>query len=231
MLSSLVGRDQELAEVVARLDGTRLLTLTGVGGCGKTRLAIEAAQAIVPKYPDGVWLVELGRLSDPVLVAQEVGAVLGVRESPALSLTSALTQVLSGRRVLLVLDNCEHLLEACARLLDALLRACPELRVLATSREPIGVDGEVVWRVPSLSVPEPERAASAADLEQDHAIQLFLERARAAQPRFELNERNARAVAEICRRLDGIPLALELAAARVQTLAVEQLAQRLDQRF
>ena len=140
LLSSFIGRDQELAHVIARLEGARLLTLTGVGGCGKTRLALEVARAIVPKYPDGVWLIELGPLSDPALVAQQVGAVLTVRESPDQPLTTALIRALAGRRVLLVLDNCEHLLQACAVLLDTLLRGCPELHVLATSREPVGIE-------------------------------------------------------------------------------------------
>lgn len=231
LLSSFIGRDQEFAHVMAQLEAARLLTLTGVGGCGKTRLALEVAHAIVPKYPDGVWLIELGPVSDPALVAQQVGAVLTVRESPDQPLTTALIRALAGRRVLLVLDNCEHLLQACAVLLDTLLRGCPELHVLATSREPVGIDGEVAWRVPSLAVPDPERAASIADLAGNPSVQLFVERAMTAQPRFALTARNAPAVAQICQRLDGIPLALELAAARIEALTAEQLALRLDQRF
>jgi predicted ATPase len=231
MVSRFIGRDQEVADVAGRIAGARLVTLTGVGGCGKTRLALEVARAIAPTYPDGVWLVELGPLSDPALVAQQVGEVLAVRETSEQPLMSALVGALASRRVLLVLDNCEHLLQACAELLNGLLRGCPALRVLATSREPVGIDGEVAWRVPSLTVPDPEREASVTDLEQNPSIQLFVERARSAQPRFGLTERNARAVAQICYRLDGIPLALELAAARIQALTAEQLALRLDQRF
>ena len=163
---------------MGRLERARLVTLTGVGGCGKTRLALEVARAIAPKYPDGVWLVELGPLSDPALVAQQVGAVLAVRESPGQPLAIALIRALAGRRVLLVLDNCEHLLQACAELLDALLRGCPSCTSLATSREPVGIDGEVAWRVPSLAVPDPQRAASIAELEQNpSASNFFVERA------------------------------------------------------
>jgi predicted ATPase len=230
-VSSFIGREQELADLVARLESVRLLTLTGVGGCGKTRLALEVARTMLPKYPDGVWQIELGRLSDPTLVAQEVGAVLRVQERLDLPLTAALISALAGRRVLLVLDNCEHLLQACAELLDALLRGCPELHVLATSREPVGIDGEVTWRVPSLKVPELDRAVRVADLEDNPAVRLFVERCWAAKPDFDLTERNAPAVAQICRRLDGIPLALELAAARTQALTAQQLARRLEQRF
>jgi predicted ATPase len=178
-----------------------------------------------------VRLVELGPLSDPTLVAHEIGSILSVRESPDQPLTTALIRALAGRRVLLVLDNCEHLLQACAVLLNALLRGCPELHVLATSRESMGIDGEVAWRVPSLAVPDPERAASLSDLGQNPSVHLFVERARSVQPHFALTERTAPAVAQICQRLDGMPLALELAAARVQALTVEQLAQRLDLRF
>jgi predicted ATPase/transcriptional regulator with XRE-family HTH domain len=230
-LTSFVGRDAELSEVTALLAGARLLTLTGVGGCGKTRLALEVARAVVPSYPDGVWLVELGPLADPRLVPQRVGAVVGVRETPDQSLTTALATALASRRLLLVLDNCEHLLQACAVLVDALLCACPDLHILATSREPIGIGGEVAWRIPSLSMPDPEQPASVAAVQQSPAVQLFVERASAARPAFRLTDRNAAAVAQICWRLDGIPLALELAATRLEALSPGQLAARLDQRF
>ena len=207
------------------------MTLTGVGGCGKTRLALEAARHVLDRYPDGVWLVELAPLADPALVPHRVGVMLGVGETAGQSLVSTLASAVSNRRVLLILDNCEHLLQACAVLVDAMLQACPALHILATSREPIGVGGEVVWRVPSLPLPDPHAGGSIRDLEQNPAVQLFVERATAAQPRFTLSLRNAPAVAQICRRLDGIPLALELAAARVEALTAEQLAVRLDQRF
>jgi non-specific serine/threonine protein kinase len=229
--SSFIGRQQELVEVTARLEEARLLTLIGVGGCGKTRLALEVARTVLTKFPHGVWLVELGPLSDPTLVAQKVGAVLSVSESPDQPLTTALICALSGRRVLLLLDNCEHMLQACAVLLDSLLRGCPELHVLATSRESIGIDGEVAWRVPSLSVPNLEQGVSVVELQNSPSVRLFVERAMAVQPRFVLTAREASAVIQICRRLDGIPLALELAAARIEALTAEQLAARLDQRF
>jgi predicted ATPase/DNA-binding XRE family transcriptional regulator len=235
-VNSFVGREQDLVEVKARLGAARLLTLTGVGGCGKTRLAIEVGRAVMEGYPDGVWLVELGALIDPALVPYRVGVVLGgsenlERHSPLVqaSTVQALASTLRNRHVLLVLDNCEHLLAACAELVDHMLRACADLQVLATSREPIGIDGEVLWRVPSLALPDPKRAAAAAELGQNPAVKLFVERASAAQPDFTLSARNAAAVAQICRRLDGLPLALELAAARVEALAPEQMLMRLDQ--
>jgi predicted ATPase len=195
-----------------------LLTLTGIGGCGKTRLALEVARGVVPNFAGGVWLVELGPLADPKLVPQQVGATVGVRENSNQPLTTALAAAVADRTMLLVLDNCEHLLQASAVLVDALLRACPNLQILATSREPLGIAGEVAWRVPSLVVPDPEHAVSVAEIEESPAVELFLDRATSAQPRFRLTERNAAAVAQICQRLDGIPLALELAAARVEAL-------------
>ena len=182
-------------------------------------------------YPDGVWLVELAALADPALVPQTVAAVFNMREMPAQPIATALATALRGRSLLLVLDNCEHLLDACARLVDALLRACPELQVLATSREALGITGEMAWRVPSLPVPDPDELPPLAELEQNPAVRLFVERAAAVQPEFALIARNAAAVAQVCQRLDGIPLALELAAARIEALTVEQLAARLDQRF
>jgi non-specific serine/threonine protein kinase len=216
-VTSFIGRAQELVEISRRLSDTRLLTLTGVGGCGKTRLALELARSVLELYPHGVWLVELGPLADPALVAQRVGTVLGIRETAEQPIGVALANALRTRVMLLVLDNCEHLLDACAQLVEPLLQACADLRIVATSREAIGISGEVAWRVPSL--------------EQTPAIQLFVERARAAQPHFVLSDRNSAAVAQICRRLDGLPLALELAAARIDALAPEQIALRLDQRF
>jgi len=206
------------------------VTLTGVGGCGKTRLALEVSRAVLDQYPDGVWLVELGPLADVALVPHSVAAVLGVRQAAGQTSISALTTRLRERRLLLVLDNCEHLLESCAALIDALLRACPDIRVLATSREPLRISGEIAWRVPSLAVPDPLHLPPLSELQRNPAVQLFVERARAVEPRFSLSDHSA-AVAEVCARLDGIPLALELAAARVSVLPVSQLATRLDQRF
>ncbi len=193
------------------------MTLTGAGGVGKTRLALEVARALLAEYPDGVRLVELAALNDPSLVARRPRGRFrlpeGAEEEPA----EGLAAFLARRRVLLVLDNCEHLIDACAALADGLLRACPSLCVLATSREPLRVPGEVAWRVPSMAASE--------------AVRLFEDRAQSAQPGFALTERNAGAVDEICRRLDGIPLAIELAAAQVRALPVEQIAARLGDRF
>jgi predicted ATPase/transcriptional regulator with XRE-family HTH domain len=230
-LSSFVGRSEAISEVRQLLVSARLLTLTGVGGCGKTRLALEVARSMLANYADGVWLVELGPVSDPAAVPHRMGAVLGASESAEQPIVSALASAVSNRPLLLVLDNCEHLLKACATLLNALLRACPVLQVLATSREPIGVDGEVVWRVPSLPFPEHEQRVPLAELRLYPSVRLFVERAAAGHDRFALTGRNATAVGQICRRLEGIPLAIELAAACVEALAPEQLADRLDQRF
>jgi predicted ATPase/DNA-binding CsgD family transcriptional regulator len=230
-LTSFIGRERELADVQARLADARLLTLTGVAGCGKTRLALEVAWASLDHFSDGVWLVQLAPLADPALVQRSVAAVVGVRDTAGQSIVSALAARLRGKRVLLVLDNCEHLLDACAQLMDALLRACSDVTVLATSREALGLTGEVAWRVPSLPVPDPRRLPPLPELQQNAAVQLFVERAMACQPHFVLTERNAPAVAQICQRLDGIPLALELGAGRMDGLTAEQLAARLDERF
>jgi predicted ATPase/DNA-binding SARP family transcriptional activator len=212
-LTSFVGRERELREVVGLARRHRLLTLTGTGGSGKTRLALEAAAELLREQPDGVWLVELAGLSDGALVPSAVGAALGVESRSARPSEQAVATHVGGRRMLVVLDNCEHLLGACARLAEGLLTTCPNLRILATSREPLHVPGEVDWRVPSLAPPE--------------ATELFAERASGVSSRFVLSEENADDVREVCRRVDGIPLAIELAAARVGVLAPAQLAERL----
>jgi predicted ATPase/DNA-binding CsgD family transcriptional regulator len=230
-LSSFVGREKELAEVKGLLKEIRLLTLTGSGGCGKTRLALAAASEIVGGYEDGVWFVELAPLADPSLVAQAIASTLGVREQPGRSPTETLSNYLRSRKVLLVLDNCEHLIEACAELAETLLRSSPELRVLATSREALGIVGEVAWPVPSLSLPDLRRLPDIETLPQYEATRLFVERAGAVKPTFALTEQNAVAVAQVCYRLDGIPLALELAAAKTKVLSVEEIFQRLDDCF
>ncbi len=226
--SNFVGRERELVEVKRELAMTRLLTLTGTGGSGKTRLALEVARDLIGAYPDGIWVVEFAPLSEPELVPQAVASALGVREKPGNLLTDALADQLRKKDLLLVLDNCEHVIDATAHLADALLSACPRLRILTTSREALRVGGEVVWQVPSLSVPDPEKSTSAEELKRSEAVRLFSERARSRRPGFRLTEQNGGVVADICRRLDGIPLAIELAAARVGVLSVEQISERLD---
>ncbi|MCC6629843.1 MAG: helix-turn-helix domain-containing protein, partial [Chloroflexi bacterium] len=226
-VTSFIGREREVVEIGRLLATTRLLTLTGAGGVGKSRLALAAARAVQPAYPDGTWLIELAPLADPALVPQAVARALGVMESPGRPLIETLVAALRLRRpLLLVLDNCEHLIDACARLVEALLN-CPTLWVLATSREPLAIGGELTWRAPSLAIP-PERSLTPAELVDVPALRLFVERARFARPGFALAPENAAVVADICRRLDGIPLALELAAARLRLLTVEQIAARLD---
>jgi len=231
-VSSFVGRARELTRVKQLLQETRLLSLTGTGGAGKTRLALHTAVELVDSYPDGVWLVELGSLQEPTLVPLVVASALGVWEEPRTPLMTTLTEYLRPKQLLLVLDNCEHLLDACADLVEHLLRACPRLTVLTTSRAVLGVVGEQVWRVPSLSAPPPPPPPPQPDqLSQYEAVQLFLDRARAAHPDFALTASNAPALAQLCHHLDGIPLAIELAAARVRLLTVVQIADRLADRF
>ena len=216
-LTRLVGRDEELVAIQKALAGVRLLTLTGTGGVGKTRLALAAAAAMARDFSDGAFLVELAPLADPDLLAQQALAALGLREEPGQSPAGTLAAHLRNRQVLLVMDNCEHLVGPATALAEGLLRACPRLTVLATSREPLGVPGEATWRVPSLS---PAGATA-----------LFTERAQGVRPDFTLTDDAAPAVAQLCRRLDNIPLAIELAAARTTALSVEEIAARLDDRF
>jgi predicted ATPase/DNA-binding SARP family transcriptional activator len=226
--TSFVGRRRELAQIVHALGRTRLLTLTGPGGAGKTRLAYEAAARLASSYPDGIHVVELGSLSRPELVSHTVASVLDVPLPETGTAEVALARQLAERRLLLVLDNCEHLLDACARLAAALLYACPDVVVLATSREPLRVGGEVTWRTPSLALPDLRDLPSLDRLAELESVRLFVERARDVAPGFVLDATTAPAVAEICVRLDGMPLALELAAARTSALAPAQLASRLD---
>ena len=230
-LSSFVGREREIAEVKRLLGDNRLLSLTGPGGSGKTRLALAVASEVVRDFGDGVWLVDLAPLSDPDLVPQALASVLRVREAPGSPLTETLSDHLLSRTMLLVLDNCEHLIGACASLAETLLRHCPNLRVLATSREALGVLGETIFAVPPLSLPDPRHLPAVESLSHYEAARLFVDRAEAVKPGFALTEGNAMAVAQVCHRLDGIPLALELAAARARALSVGQISSRLDESF
>jgi non-specific serine/threonine protein kinase len=215
----------EIQRLLAR---TRLLTLTGSGGVGKTRLALEVGRRLEGKYSDGVWLVRLDALADQDLVPAAVASVLGIREQPGRSLLESLIDAIRSPHLLLVLDSCEQRVQACAEFADVLLQGCPRLQLLATSREALGLQGEVVWRVSPLSLPSTDTRDGLAESE---AARLFIERARAVHRTFAVSSQNAPAIADVCRRLEGVPLAIELAAARMKVLSVEQLAQRLDERF
>jgi predicted ATPase/DNA-binding CsgD family transcriptional regulator len=227
-LTSFVGREREISELRGLLaGGTTLLTLTGPGGSGKTRLALAVSAEVVESFEDGAWWVELAPLSDPELVAQAVVSALGIPEIPGRTSTDAIADDLSDLEILLVLDNCEHLVGACAELTGALLHACPGLAILATSREPLGVEGEMRWPVSPLPSPDPHNLPNIEEFANIESVRLFAERARYRQPDFALDEGNAHSVAEICRRLDGLPLAVELAAARIGTLSAAQISGRL----
>jgi non-specific serine/threonine protein kinase len=230
-LTSFIGREREQAEVRALLDAARLVTLTGTGGAGKTRLALAVAGEVLDQYPEGVWLLELAPLADPALVAQAVVQVLGLREEAGRPVLESLCAYLAARRLLLVLDNCEHLVGACADLVEGLLQACTHLRILATSREGLGVAGERLYRVPPLPAPPLGHLPPPEELGGYAAVSLFVARAQERQVDFVLTAQTARAVALICARLDGLPLAIELAAAWVGSLPVEAIAARLDDRF
>ncbi len=229
--TSFIGREREQAELRALMEKTRLLTLTGSGGCGKTRLAVQVARQSLPEFPDGAWIVELASLTDPGLVPQSVANALEVAEAPGQPVAQTLVAALRSKRMLLLLDNCEHLLAACSRLIDALMRGCPGVRIIASSREPLNIAGEQIYRVPSLTLPEPGCPVTPESLLEYEGVQLFVERANASAPDFRVTGQNAAALAAVCRRLDGIPLAIELAAARTRSLSIEQIASKLDDRF
>ena len=227
--TSFVGREREVAQAKERLHQTRLLTLLGMGGLGKTRLAMQIGADLMTAYPDGIWFVDLAPIVDPALVPSTTAQVLGVREEPGRTLTETLCAHLKPQKLILILDNCEHVVGACGQMVDALLRETPEIRVIATSREALRVQGEQTYPVYPLALPD--RNASLETLARSEAVQLFMERARLQKPGFSLTERDAPAVAEICTRLEGIPLAMELAAARMRSLSVQDINTRLKDRF
>ncbi len=230
-LNSFIGRERELQEIRHLIAFNRLVTLLGMGGIGKSRLSVQLGAELLDEFSDGVWLVELAPLADPRMVAQATASVLGVKESAGGDVADALASFVRDRHLLLILDNCEHLLHASAALAKQLLQAGPNVKVLATSRDYLQVAGEAAYHVPPLSAPDPRQPNAPEALAQHAAVQLFVDRARAAQPSFRVDVRNAPAVAQICHRLDGIPLALELAAARTRALSVEAIAARLNDRF
>ena len=230
-LNSFVGREREAAEVKAMLTSNRLVTLLGMGGIGKSRLSVQLGAEVMEDYSDGVWLIELAPLSDPQLVAQAVASVLGVKEEAGRPVIDALVKFVRDRQLLIILDNCEHVVRACAELAKQLLQAGPRLKVLASSRDPLQIAGETAYHVPTLSAPDPNKKVTLAELAQHEAVRLFIDRATASQPAFKVTEKNAAAVTDICHRLDGIPLAIELAAARTRALSVEIISARLNDRF
>ncbi len=230
-LSKFIGREKEVAEVKQALSEYRLVTLTGSGGVGKTRLSLQVATELLTQFSNGTWFVELAPVTDPALIPQTILTAAEMQAQPGRSAFDSLSDFLREKTALLVLDNCEHLIEACARLADTLLNIAPNLKILASSREALGVKGEQAWHVPSLSVPDLKHLPATEGLSQYEAVRLFIDRALLAQPHFAVTDENARAVAQICARLDGIPLAIELAAARVKVLKAEQIADRLNDRF
>jgi predicted ATPase/class 3 adenylate cyclase len=225
-LTTFVGRLHEVEEVSALVEEHRLVTLTGAGGAGKTRLALQVAAELLDGSGDGVWFVDLGPVSDPQLVPLEVATSLGIRDEPGRAIVGTLLDALSRRRLLIVLDNCEHLVDACVPLVDKVLRACPEVHILATSRQALTVGGERIYRVPPLSLPDEGSSGASSE-----AVRLFLERSREHGQEVVLDEETAPFVTELCRRLDGMPLAIELACARLRSMTLEDLSARLDQRF
>ena len=232
-LTSFVGREREIAGVKRLLLSSHLITLTGAGGCGKTRLAIQIANSMNETFADGVWMVDLAPLREPAFVPQIVAQTLGLRPAAEQPLLETLLSFVHSKKLLLILDNCEHLSEACAKLAQALLSQSPELRILATSRDPLDIAGETIYPISGLAWPAVNAAleTNPQDILQFDAVRLFVERAGAISPNFALTSENAWSIVEICRRLDGLPLALELASARVNVLTVQEITARLKDRL
>ncbi|HXQ35816.1 MAG TPA: AAA family ATPase, partial [Anaerolineales bacterium] len=230
-LTSFIGRENEIVEMKQELEAHRLVTLTGSGGTGKTRLSLQVAAELLEKFDHGVWFVELAPLTDPDLIPQTILSTIGISEQPGKTPLEILKEYLHEKKALIVLDNCEHLIEASAKATDALLNAAPKLKILASSREALGVKGEASYPVPSLSLPNPKHLPTIEQLSQYEAVRLFIDRALLVAPHFIVDKDNAPFIAQICYRLDGIPLAIELAAARIKMMSIEQISQRLDDRF
>ena len=230
-LTSFIGREKEIQEAIRLFKKARLVTFTGPGGTGKTRLAIQVANELLNQYPDGVWMVELAPILDPLLVPRTTAFAIGLREEPYRPVIDMLCDYLREKKMLLLLDNCEHLIEVCVQMADTLLHACHQVHILATSREALGIAGETLYLVPSLTRPDTRNLPALDALKQYEAIQLFIDRATSAVPSFTLTNKNAFSIAHICQRLDGIPLAIELVATKIRVLSPGQIAQRLDDRF
>lgn len=230
-LTSFVGRANEISAIEARLAATRVVTITGPGGSGKTRMSIQIGAEVSDQFEQGVWFVDLASITEGLLVHLAVAAVLHVRERPATSIAESLVAEIDQKHLLLILNNCEHVLNSCAELADSLLAQCPNLKIINTSRERLGISGEQICSISPLSLPDPNRSYSAHEVETYESTQLFVDRARLVRPDFHITDRNASSLAALCSHLDGIPLAIELAASRVASLSIEEINRRLAHRF
>ena len=230
-LTSFIGREHEIAEVKQELEAYRLVTLTGSGGTGKTRLSLQVAADLLDHFDHGVWFVELAPLADPDLIPQTILSAIGINEQPSKTPLEILKEYLHEKKLLIILDNCEHLIEASAKVTNSLLNAAPHLKIMVSSREALGVKGELSYPVPSLSLPDVKHLPTIEQLSRYEAVQLFIDRAQLVAPHFVVDKDNAPFIAQICYRLDGIPLAIELAAARIKMMSIEQISQRLNDRF
>jgi predicted ATPase len=230
-LSSFIGREEEIETIKQLLSENRLVTITGSGGCGKTRLAIQSAAAVLTNYSDGVWMVELAPITVPDHIDQAIAEIFKIKEQPGSILINIITHYLKNKKLLLILDNCEHLIDACSEIVEQILKSTEDVTILNTSREALNIADELAWRAPSLSLPENGKELSANEVNQYEAVQLFVARAKNKQPEFNLSDQNAKPVLQICNRLDGIPLAIELAASRINVFNPELIVSKLDDRF